>query len=96
MLIPAVRSSAIRPEEEQLAAELEAVDEDMRGNRGRMKAKLEELWAVFGAMKAREEGFRERRVSGEWKVVDEDGLARIAQVSDTVTDNLVRGRLSHG
>ncbi len=80
LLIPAVRSSAIRPEEEQLAGELEAVDEEVRGNRGKMKAKLDELWAVFGAMKAREEGLRERRTSGDWKVVDEDGLSRIAQV----------------
>ncbi|KAF8920594.1 nucleoporin complex subunit 54-domain-containing protein [Mucidula mucida] len=80
LLIPAVRSSAIRPEEEQLAGELEAVDEEVRGNRGKMKAKLDELWAVFGAMKAREEGLRERRTSGDWKVVDEDGLSRIAQI----------------
>lgn len=80
LLIPTVRSSAIRPEEEELFAKIESIEEEVRGGKGKMKAKLDELWAVFGALKAREEGIRDRRNSGDWKVVDEEGLARIAQI----------------
>ncbi|KAG7451627.1 uncharacterized protein BT62DRAFT_927358 [Guyanagaster necrorhizus] len=80
LLIPTVRSSAIRPEEEELFAKIESMEEEVRGGKGKMKAKLDELWAVFSALKAREEGIRERRTSGDWKVVDEEGLARIAQI----------------
>ncbi|KAK0469240.1 nucleoporin complex subunit 54-domain-containing protein [Desarmillaria tabescens] len=79
LLIPTVRSSAIRPEEEELFAKIESIEEEVRGGKGKMKAKLDELWAVFGALKAREEGIRERRNAGDWKV-DEEGLARIAQI----------------
>ncbi|KAK0236445.1 nucleoporin complex subunit 54-domain-containing protein [Armillaria nabsnona] len=80
LLIPTVRSSVIRPEEEELFAKIESIEEEVRGGKGKMKAKLDELWAVFGALKAREDGIRERRNSGDWKVVDEEGLARIAQI----------------
>lgn len=49
---------------------------------GRMRGKLNELWALIGAVKA----IRERDARGvpdgnvEWAVVDEEGLAQIAQV----------------
>lgn len=49
---------------------------------GRMRGKLNELWALIGAVKAA----RERDAKGvsdgnvEWAVVDEEGLAQIAQV----------------
>ncbi|THV05397.1 hypothetical protein K435DRAFT_104408 [Dendrothele bispora CBS 962.96] len=95
LLIPSVRSSAIGEHEEALRGALEeAVSEiglsgsarsngearDGRG--GKLKSKLGELWAVIGALKAREESLLATVGSaGEWKVVDEDGLARIAQVN---------------
>ncbi|KIY64027.1 hypothetical protein CYLTODRAFT_425598 [Cylindrobasidium torrendii FP15055 ss-10] len=79
LLLPSVRSSAIRPEEEQLAANLEITEAELK-NRGKLAAKVDELWAVFSALKARDETFREQRASGEWKVVDEEGLARVAQI----------------
>jgi len=47
-----------------------------------MRGKLNELWALIGAVKAA----RERDAKGvsdgnvEWAVVDEEGLAQIAQV----------------
>lgn len=47
-----------------------------------MRGKLNELWALIGAVKA----VRERDAKGvpdgnvEWAVVDEEGLAQIAQV----------------
>ncbi|EEB87905.1 hypothetical protein MPER_14544, partial [Moniliophthora perniciosa FA553] len=47
---------------------------------GRLKSKLGELWAVIGALKAREEGLNAMTGGGEWKVVDEEGLARITHV----------------
>ncbi|KAJ7349907.1 hypothetical protein DFH08DRAFT_696318, partial [Mycena albidolilacea] len=44
--------------------------------RGRMRGKLGELWALVGALGA----VREGRAGGQWKVVDEDWLARIPQI----------------
>jgi nuclear pore complex protein Nup54 len=95
ILIPAVRSSAIRPEEEALRAALEEIDEEIRkpgGAGGRMHGKLNELWALVGAVHAaRERGRKGMGVSGtgidggvEWAVVDDEGLAQIAQVSPVV------------
>ncbi|KAL4243379.1 hypothetical protein ABKN59_010860 [Abortiporus biennis] len=87
LLIPTLRSSSIRPEEEDLRAALENIEVEIRGNGaaagrgglGKMRGKLNELWALLGAVNAA----RERdRVNGnvEWAVVDEDGLAQIAQI----------------
>ena len=83
LLIPALRSSALRPEEEALRTALEEIDEEIRrpGGTGRIRGKLNELWALVGAVTAARE--RDRRSAGgvEWTVVNEDGLAQIAQVS---------------
>ncbi len=82
LLIPALRSSALRPEEEALRSALDEIDEEVRrpGGTGRIRGKLNELWALVGAVTAARE--RDRRSGGvEWTVVDEDGLAQIAQVS---------------
>ena len=84
LLIPTLRSSSIRPEEEALRAALEEIDEEIRrpGGMGRVRGKLNELWALIGAVKA----VRERDAKGvpdgnvEWAVVDEEGLSQIAQV----------------
>ena len=81
LLIPTLRSSSIRPEEEVLRAALEEIDEEIRrpGGMGRMRGKLNELWALIGAVRAvRERGVSDGNV--EWAVVDEEGLAQIAQV----------------
>jgi nuclear pore complex protein Nup54 len=80
LLIPAIRSSSIRPEEEQLRGKLEEIEEEVK--RGRMKGKLNELWALIGAVNAARErgGGKSGGTSGEWAVVDEEGLAQIAQV----------------
>jgi nuclear pore complex protein Nup54 len=77
LLIPAIRSSSIRPEEEQLRGKLEEIEEDVR--RGRIKGKLNELWALIGAVKAAQERGRVGG-GGEWAVVDDEGLGQIAQV----------------
>lgn len=85
LLIPAVRSSAIRPEEEALRAALEDIDQEIRrpGGTGRMRGKLNELWALVGAVTAARE--RDRKAGGvEWAVVDEEGLQQIAQVSSVL------------
>jgi nuclear pore complex protein Nup54 len=93
LLIPSVRSSAINENEEALRGTLEEVVSEVgvsgssRSNnevlsKGRLKSKLGELWAVIGALKAREQSLNATiGGNGEWKVVDEDGLARIAQVT---------------
>lgn len=83
-MIPALRSSSIRPEEEALRAALEEIDEEIRrpGGMGRMRGKLNELWALVGAVSAARERDRKGGSDGnvEWAVVDDEGLAQIAQV----------------
>jgi nuclear pore complex protein Nup54 len=84
LLIPAVRSSSIRPEEEALRAALEEMEEDLRrpGGTNKIRSKLNELWALVGAVNAARE--RGRKAGGEaaveWTVVDEDGLKQITQI----------------
>ncbi|OCH91182.1 hypothetical protein OBBRIDRAFT_729273 [Obba rivulosa] len=81
LLIPALRSSAIRPEEEELRSALEEIDQEIRrpGGTGSMRGKLNELWALVGAVNAARE--RDRRGGNvEWTVVDEDGLNQLAQI----------------
>ncbi|TFK75520.1 hypothetical protein BDN72DRAFT_757282, partial [Pluteus cervinus] len=77
LLIPAVRSSSLRPEEEQLRGQLEEIAEEIR--RGRLKGRLNELWALLGAVNASRPGGAAGGV-GDWAVVDEDGLAQISQI----------------
>jgi nuclear pore complex protein Nup54 len=76
-LIPAVRSSAIRPEEEEMRGKLEEIEDELR--KGRVKGRLNELWALLGAVNASIERGR-GGVGGEWAVVDDEGLGHIAQV----------------
>ncbi|KAI0922755.1 hypothetical protein AcV5_009647 [Taiwanofungus camphoratus] len=81
LLIPALRSSAIRPEEEALRAALEDIDQEIRrpGGIGRMRGKLNELWALVGAVNAARE--RDRKAGAvEWAVVDDEGLGQIVQI----------------
>ncbi|KII91613.1 hypothetical protein PLICRDRAFT_51753 [Plicaturopsis crispa FD-325 SS-3] len=78
LLIPALRSSAIRPEEEALRTALEEIEEEIRA--GRMRGKLNELWALVGAVNAVKERKRSGEAGMEWAVVDEEGLGQIAQI----------------
>lgn len=84
LLIPAVRSSAIRPEEEALRVALEEIEEEVRrpGGTSKMRGKLNELWALVGAVNAARERGKKVGVDGptEWTVVDEEGLKQIAQI----------------
>lgn len=88
LLIPAVRSSAIRPEEEELRVALEVIEEEIRrpGGTSKMRAKLNELWALVGAVNAARESARKGGIDGqtEWTVVDDEGLKQIAQVGSEV------------
>ncbi|THH19341.1 hypothetical protein EW146_g1812 [Bondarzewia mesenterica] len=83
LLIPTLRSSTIRPEEEALRITLEDIDSEIRrpGGMSRIVGKLNELWAVVGAINAVHGG--NARLSGtaevSWAVVDEDGLNQIVQ-----------------
>lgn len=82
LLIPALRSSSIRAEEEALGVTLENIAEEIKrpGGLGKLKGKLNELWAIVGALNATRARDRKDNGSG-WAVVDEEGLAQIAQVS---------------
>lgn len=79
-LLPTVRSSPIRPEEENLRGRLEEIEEEVK--RGRLRGKLNELWAIIGAIHAAKEraGHSRNGGEGEWAVVDEDGLAQLSSV----------------
>ncbi|KAJ6456190.1 nucleoporin complex subunit 54-domain-containing protein [Mycena sanguinolenta] len=91
LLVPALRSSGIRVEEEELRGWLEELREEIGvrgggstsasgGGGGRMRGKLGELWALVGALGAAREGAGNVAAGGEWKVVDEEGLGRITQI----------------
>ncbi|GJJ14730.1 hypothetical protein Clacol_008997 [Clathrus columnatus] len=77
LLIPNLRSTAITPEEEALRANLERIREELSSGNGR--GRLNELWALLGAVRAAKErdGSPEEV---EWKVVDWDGLERLAAI----------------
>ena len=81
LLIPTVRSSSIRPEEEALRVALEEIDDEVRrpGGMGKMRGKLNELWALVDAVRAARERSR-RDGAVEWAVVDDEGLGQITQV----------------
>lgn len=83
LLLPSVRSSAIRPEEEALRATLESIQDELTrpGGMGRVRGKMNELWALVGAVAAQRERERRARPDGPgWTVTDEDGLQRITQI----------------
>jgi len=83
LLIPALRSSSIRPEEEALRAALEEIDGEIRrpGGMGRIVGKLNELWALVGAVNAMRGANSKGNTDGvEWAVVDEEGLNQIVQI----------------
>ena len=85
LLIPTLRSSSIRAEEEALRASLEEIAEEIKrpGGLGKMRGKLNELWALIGALNAARG--RDGKDNGRgWAVVDEDGLTQIAQVRRTL------------
>ncbi|KAH7106810.1 nucleoporin complex subunit 54-domain-containing protein [Auriculariales sp. MPI-PUGE-AT-0066] len=80
LLLPSVRSSAIRPEEEQLRVTLERVADEL--SKPAVRGKLNELWAGVAQVGAMRE--RERRMMGgatpSYTVVDEEGLQQIIRV----------------
>ena len=85
LLIPTVRSSAIRPEEEALRTQLDAIEEELiRGGAGR--GKMNELWGVVGQLAALQQAGQAPGMNGgpgqdvEWRVVDPEGLETIARV----------------
>ncbi|KZV62284.1 hypothetical protein PENSPDRAFT_692653 [Peniophora sp. CONT] len=73
LLIPALRASALSPEEEALRAKLEEAEEALRT--GRVVGRMNELWALLGTLKA-----ARGAAQTQWAVVDEDGLARLVQI----------------
>jgi hypothetical protein len=81
-----LRSSAIRPEEEALRVALDEIEEQVRGpGVGHIRGKLNELWALVGAVNAARERGRKNGVGPtdgnlEWAVVDDEGLSQITQV----------------
>lgn len=79
LLIPQIRSSAIRPEEETMQAVLEEMEDELRRG-GIGKGRMNELWGVIGQLHSvkKRESFQGENV--EWGIVDGEGLARLARV----------------
>jgi nuclear pore complex protein Nup54 len=92
LMLPTVRSTAIRPEEDALRVALEEIEEDIKrpGGMSKMRGKLNELWALVGAINAARERGRKAGLDGisDWTVVDEEGLKQIAQVCIFSSANL--------
>ena len=65
-----------------LRATLEEIDEDIRrpGGVGKMRGKLNQLWALVDAVRAARDRDRQDGLV-EWAVVDDEGLNQITQVS---------------
>ncbi|KAL5639919.1 hypothetical protein ACGC1H_006474 [Rhizoctonia solani] len=76
MLIPAVRRSALGPEEEELRRKLLALEEGAGLNR--LASRMNELWAMAESARARGKEAGGNKI--EWAVVDEEGLAGITQI----------------
>ena len=77
LLVSALRSSALKPEEEALRVTLEDFESEVRrpGGMGRLVGKLNELWALVGTLKAMHAANFGGRM--EWAVVDEEGLDQV-------------------
>lgn len=96
LLIPTLRSSSIRREEEALLQRLEELTNELgasggRGTGGNVKGRMMELWALIGQVRGeRERDIRANGGGGEgggaggkegWAVVDEEAMERLATVS---------------
>ena len=59
-----------------MRGKLEEIEDELR--KGRVEGRLDELWALLGAVNVSIE--RGRGGVGKWAVVDDEGLGQIAQV----------------
>ncbi|KDQ06439.1 hypothetical protein BOTBODRAFT_168059 [Botryobasidium botryosum FD-172 SS1] len=82
LLIPILRSSALRPEEERLSGLLESLETELRkpGGLGRVGGKMGELWGAVGKLRAARDNMGSAVAEGRWAVVDEEGLREISNV----------------
>jgi nuclear pore complex protein Nup54 len=93
LLIPSLRSSSIRPEEEALRAALEEIDEEIRrpGGLSRLQGRLSELWAALNSVIAARQRIGKNGETSQWAVVDDEGLSQIAQVRWVIRFRLYLG-----
>ncbi|PWN93376.1 hypothetical protein FA10DRAFT_264034 [Acaromyces ingoldii] len=92
LLIPALRGRSVTADEDRLRVTLEACEAELEavgggaGSRGgvahgRLRARVNELWAQLGAIKAKKEALgSEVGDATEWAVVDENGLEDVAKI----------------
>lgn len=99
LLIPSLRGSSISRQEEALRVKLEQCEAELDSNAhtssgvgagvdttGRLRARVNELWAMLGSVKAKREVLERsgRRPATEWAVVDESGVEDVVNVSGSV------------
>ncbi|CED84686.1 Nuclear pore complex, p54 component (sc Nup57) [Phaffia rhodozyma] len=91
LLIPTLRSSSIRREEEALTERLSVLVRELEGGRGagsdgNVKGRLMELWGLLGQVKTERERDRQGRGSDGghglegWAVVDDEAMERLAKI----------------
>ncbi|PWN24083.1 hypothetical protein BCV69DRAFT_19733 [Microstroma glucosiphilum] len=98
VLIPSLRGTSVTKEEEALRSKLEACEAELESaggsdgsglggsgsgaTSGRLRARVNELWSMLGAVKTRREMLEQegRKPSVEWAVVDERGVEEVANI----------------
>jgi nuclear pore complex protein Nup54 len=84
LLIPALRGASVGADEERLREKLERCEAELEAQgagvgQGRLRARVNELWAVLGALKAKREMGKGRE---EWAVVDDAAIEDVAKVRE--------------
>lgn len=102
LLIPALRGQSLTASEDNLVAVLESCEAQLNGAAGtfaengeqtRLRARINELWAQLGVVRARREAMQAqgRTHSGntEWAVVDEAGFEELTSILAQLQQGLV-------
>lgn len=79
LLLPTLRASSIRSEEEKLKADLESTNEIVK--KARIGGRVNEAWALVGALKSRKEEGKSLGAETGWAIVDDDGMKELQHVS---------------
>ncbi|TIA97732.1 hypothetical protein E3P96_03333 [Wallemia ichthyophaga] len=77
LLLPNLRASGIKLEEEKLSTEYEHINNTIQ--KARIGGRVNESWALVGALKSRKEEGTASKSAG-WQVVDDDGMMELSDI----------------